>query len=105
MRGLRCPATGVARRGNGPEETHARPLRGGRGLQFEEAPGHDRHGRFRAAPGSSRVTDAIEEDDMTIEDEQGTEQVVAVEEPDVDAGATEVATDDDVEAHVWRAQS
>jgi len=51
------------------------------------------------------VTDASEEDDMTIEDEQGTEQVVAVEEPDVDAGATEVATDDDVEAHVWRAQS
>ena len=42
---------------------------------------------------------------MTIEDEQGTEQVVAVEEPDADATAAEVATDDDVEAHVWRAQS
>lgn len=43
---------------------------------------------------------------MTIEDEEGIEQKVEAEESDVELHATpEVADDDDVEAHVWRAQS
>jgi hypothetical protein len=49
------------------------------------------------------VTVAIEEVDMAVEDEQGSE--VEVDEEDVEAQSTHVADDDDVEAHVWRAQS
>ena len=43
---------------------------------------------------------------MTVEDEQGVEQAVEADENDVELhGTPEVADDDDVEAHVWRAQS
>ena len=41
---------------------------------------------------------------MTVEDEQGTEQTVEALAADVEPEA-DVAVDDDVEAHVWRAQS
>ena len=50
--------------------------------------------------------DAIEEGEMAVEEKQGTEQVVEVEDADVELQATPgVADDDDVEAHVWRSQS
>ena len=39
---------------------------------------------------------------MTVEDEQGTEVTVETES---DVAPADVAGDDDVEAHVWRAQS
>lgn len=43
---------------------------------------------------------------MAVEEDQGTEQVVETEETNVVLQATpDVADDDDVEAHVWRAQS
>ncbi|HEY1565026.1 MAG TPA: hypothetical protein VGF72_10110 [Gaiellaceae bacterium] len=43
---------------------------------------------------------------MAVEDEQGTEQPLEVDEADVELRATpDVVDDDDVEAHVWRAQS
>ena len=48
--------------------------------------------------------DAIEEGNMTVEDEEGTEQTVDAEESEIE-GATPELPDDDVEAHVWRAQS
>jgi hypothetical protein len=49
--------------------------------------------------------DAIEEGNMTVEDEEGIEQTVDAEESDVVDDATPELPDDDVEAHVWRAQS
>lgn len=85
---------------------HAPPRWGGRLLELEEAPGHHRDGRSRGVRESSGKTDATEEGNMTIEDEEGIEQKVEAEESDVELHATpEVADDDDVEAHVWRAQS
>jgi hypothetical protein len=48
--------------------------------------------------------DAMEEGNMTVEDEEGTGQTVDAEESDID-DATPELPDDDVEAHVWRAQS
>ena len=52
------------------------------------------------------MTDAIEEGEMTVEDNEGTEQTVESDEADVELhSAPDVAADDDVEAHVWRAQS
>jgi hypothetical protein len=52
------------------------------------------------------VTNAIEEDEVAIDEEKGTERAVDVEATEVDAQATpDVVDDDDVEAHVWRAQS
>ena len=43
---------------------------------------------------------------MAVEDEQGTEQPVEVDEADVELHVTpDVVDDEDVEAHVWRAQS
>ena len=50
------------------------------------------------------MTDAIEESNMTVEDEQGNEGTA---EPgsDVEPESATDAADDDVEAHVWRAQS
>jgi hypothetical protein len=48
--------------------------------------------------------DAMEEGDMTVEDEDGNEQTVDAEESDI-YDATPELPDDDVEAHVWRAQS
>ena len=87
---------------------HPRPPRGRRGLHLEEAPRHDRHGRFRAVRGSSGATDAIKEGDMAVEDKQGSEQTVEADEADeadVELHATPDVADDDVEAHVWRAQS
>jgi hypothetical protein len=42
---------------------------------------------------------------MTVEDEEGVEQTVEAEESDVELHATPELPDDDVEAHVWRAQS
>ena len=45
------------------------------------------------------------EDDMTVEDEQGSELTVETETDVEPESAAEVAADDDVEAHVWRAQS
>jgi hypothetical protein len=51
------------------------------------------------------MTDTMEEIDMTFEDEQGTEQTAEAE-ADLELEATSDAVDDDeVEAHVWRAQS
>ena len=47
---------------------------------------------------------AIEEGNMTVEDEEGTEQTVDAQESVVDDAVPELP-DDDVEAHVWRAQS
>jgi hypothetical protein len=48
----------------------------------------------------------IEEDTMAVEDKQGTEQTVESDEAEVELHSTaEVADDEDVEAHVWRAQS
>jgi hypothetical protein len=47
--------------------------------------------------------DAMEEGNMTVEDEDGNEQTVDAEESDIDE--TPELPDDDVEAHVWRAQS
>jgi hypothetical protein len=40
-----------------------------------------------------------------VEDEQGSEQTVEADEADVELHATPDVVDDDVEAHVWRAQS
>lgn len=52
------------------------------------------------------MTDAIQEDDMPVEDEQGNEQTVEADAEDVELhSAPDVVDDDDVEAHVWRAQS
>jgi hypothetical protein len=52
------------------------------------------------------VTDAIEEGDMPVEDEEGTERAVESDASDAEPqSAAEAADDDDVEAHVWRAQS
>jgi len=52
------------------------------------------------------VTDVIEEENMAVEDEQGTEQTPEAAAADVEAQSVTVADDDDdVEAHVWRAQS
>jgi hypothetical protein len=48
--------------------------------------------------------DAMEEGDMTVEDEDGNEQTVDAEESDID-DATPDLPDDDIEAHIWRAQS
>lgn len=43
---------------------------------------------------------------MTVEDEQGTERTVEAEAADAELESADVtADDDDVEAHVWRAQS
>ena len=45
---------------------------------------------------------------MAVEDKQGSEQTVAADEADevdVELHATPDVVDDDVEAHVWRAQS
>jgi hypothetical protein len=45
---------------------------------------------------------------MAVEDKQGSEQTVEADEADevdVELHATPDAVDDDVEAHVWRAQS
>ena len=42
---------------------------------------------------------------MTVEDEQGTERTVEAEAVDAELESTDVTADDDVEAHVWRAQS
>lgn len=83
---------------------HAASPRSRRDLQFEKSPGHHGQGRSRVARESSEVTDAIEEDGMAVEEEQGTEQ--AVETTAVEA-EQDVAEDDDdvVDAHVWRAQS
>lgn len=41
---------------------------------------------------------------MTVEDEQGTEQAVEAEPVEAEA-APAVDAEDEVEAHVWRAQS
>jgi hypothetical protein len=41
---------------------------------------------------------------MTVEDEQGTEQDVETEAAAAEA-APDVDAEDDIEAHVWRAQS
>ena len=54
---------------------------------------------------SRSVTDAIEEDEMA-EVERDNEHPVDADSTDVDTqSAPEVTADDDVEAHVWRAQS
>lgn len=51
------------------------------------------------------MTDKIEEGEMTFEDEQDGEATVEAE-TDVELEATFDGVDaDDVEAHVWRAQS
>jgi hypothetical protein len=42
---------------------------------------------------------------MTFEDEEGIEQTVEPDESEVELQATAELPDDDVEAHVWRAQS
>jgi len=42
---------------------------------------------------------------MAVEDKQGSEQTVEADEVDVELHATPDVVDDDVEAHVWRAQS
>jgi hypothetical protein len=51
------------------------------------------------------VTDAIEEDDMAVEDEETFELTVEDDADDVELHSGSDADDDDVEAHVWRAQS
>ena len=52
------------------------------------------------------MTDAIEEGDMTFDGEQSTERTVEADATDVELeSAADVVEDDDVEAHVWRAQS
>jgi hypothetical protein len=83
---------------------HAPPRRSGWVLLFEEPPGHHRDGRSRAVRESRGKTDATEEGNMTFEDEEGIEQAVEPE-PDVELHAAPELPDDDVEAHVWRAQS
>jgi hypothetical protein len=42
---------------------------------------------------------------MTIEDEQGTEETAASGSAVDEVESADVTADDDVEAHVWRAQS
>lgn len=50
--------------------------------------------------------DANQEGDVAVDEDEGTEGVVDVDATDMDAqAAPDVADDDDVEAHVWRAQS
>jgi hypothetical protein len=95
----------VLGRGDRAKEMHSPPRWSGWVLQFEEAPGHHRDGRSRGVRESSGKTDAIEEVDMTVEDEESTEQTVEAEQSDVELHATPELPDDDVEAHVWRAQS
>ena len=52
------------------------------------------------------MTDAIEEDEMTVEDEQSVERTIEADGADAELeSAADAAEDDDVEAHVWRAQS
>lgn len=86
---------------------HTGPLRNRRGLQFEEAPGHDGHGRFLVVRGSSGVTGESKEVDVAVEDKQETVQTVEADDTDVEVhSAADVGDDDDVvEAHTWRAQS
>ena len=64
-------------------------------------------GRFGAGSRSSWVTEAIEEGEMAVEDEQGAERTAEADATDVALqSAADVADDDDVvEAHIWRAQS
>jgi hypothetical protein len=51
------------------------------------------------------MTDASEEDEMAVEDEERIELTVDDDADDVELHAATDADDDDVEAHVWRAQS
>jgi len=84
---------------------HAPPRWWGWVLGLEETPGHHRDGRLCGVRESSGKTDAMEEGDMTVEDEERSEQTVEAEEAEVELHATPELPDDDVEAHVWRAQS
>ena len=84
---------------------HAASPRSRRDLHFEKSPGHHGQGRSRVARESSEVTDAIEEDGMAVEEEQGTEQAVEATAAEPEQADVEDDDDDVVDAHVWRAQS
>jgi hypothetical protein len=93
----------VLRRADRAEQMHAPPRRSGWILGFEETPGHHRDGRLWGAREYSGKMDAMEEGNMTVEDEDGIEQTVDAEESDIDDATPDLP--DDVEAHIWRAQS